>query len=113
MLIRLLNKFVLQMLIAMNAYMRNNGRHRRRQNYLHAVVEAKGYILRAYEKRLRKLDKYLKNGIIDKEQYLQLRTEFAGKADALLRCEIKSLEDYSHIRLMAVFDTAEAHEFKL
>jgi hypothetical protein len=113
MVIRLLNKFVLQMLIAMDAYMGNNGRHRKRQNYLHAIVEAKGYIIRAYEKRLRKLDKYLKNGIIDEERYLQLRTEFARKADTLLRSEIKNLEDYSHIRLMAVFDTAEAHEFKL
>lgn len=102
------------MLIAMDAYMGNNGRHRkRRQNYLHAIVEAKGYIIKAYEKRLRKLDKYLKAGVIDETQYLQLRTEFARKADTLLRCEIKSLEDYSHIRLMAVFDTADAHEFKL
>lgn len=101
------------MLIAMDAYMGNNGRHRKRQNYLHAIVEAKGYIIRAYEKRLRKLDKYLKAGVIDDAQYLQLRTEFARNADTLLRCEIKSLEDYSHIRLMAVFDTAEAHEFKL
>lgn len=90
-----------------------NGRHRKRPNYLHAVVEAKGYIIRAYEKRLRKLDKYLKDGVIDEEQYLRLRTEFARKADTLLRCEIRNQEDYSHIRLMAVFDTAEAHEFRL
>jgi hypothetical protein len=47
---------------------------------LHAIVEAKGYIIRAYEKRLRKLDKYLKAGVIDEAQYLQLRTEFARKA---------------------------------
>lgn len=97
----------------MDAYMGNNGRRKRRQNYLHAIVEAKGYILRAYEKRLRKLDKYLKAGVIDEERYLQLRTEFARKADTLLRSEIKTIEDYSHLRLMAVFDTAEAYEFKL
>ena len=100
-------------MIAMDANMGNNGRHRKRPNYLHAVVEAKGYIIKAYEKRIRKLDKYLKDGVIDEQQYLQLRTEFARRADTLLRCEIKSQEDYSHIRLMAVFDTAEAHEFKL
>jgi hypothetical protein len=101
------------MLIAMSAYPGNNGRRRKRPNYLHAVVEAKGYIVRAYEKRLRKLDKYLKEGVIDEQQYLQLRTEFARKADKLLCYEIKDQQDYSHIRLMAVFDTAEAHEFKL
>ena len=97
----------------MDANPQNNGLHRKRPNYLHAVVEAKGYIIKAYEKRIRKLDKYLKDGVIDEQQYLQLRTEFARKADILLRCEVRSQEDYSHIRLMAVFDTAEAHEFKL
>lgn len=97
----------------MDAYPENNGRHRKRPNYLHAVIEAKGYIIKAYEKRVRKLDKYLKDGVIDEQQYLQLRTEFARNTDTLLRCEIRSKEDYAHIRLMAVFDTAEAHEFKL
>ena len=97
----------------MNAYPENNGRPRKTPSYIHAVVEAKGYILRAYELRLRKLNKYLKNGIIDEDQFQQLRNEFAGNADELLRSEINNQIDYSNIRLMAVFDTAEAHEFKL
>lgn len=97
----------------MSAHPGNTGRRRKRPNYMHAVLEAKGYIVKAYEKRVRKLDKYLKDGIISEEQYVQLRAEFARNADKLLRYEVKDQQDYSHIRLMAVFDTAEAHEFKL
>jgi hypothetical protein len=91
----------------------HNGRQEKPPPYIHAVIEAKGYIVRAYEKRLRKLNKYLKSGVIDEERYCQLRNEFAGNADELLRTEIKTQQDYSNIRLMAVFFTAEAHEFKL
>lgn len=97
----------------MNTDHEHNGRQEKPPQYIHAVVEAKGYIVRAYEKRLRKLNKYLKSGIIDEERYCQLRNEFADNADELLRTEIKSQQDYSNIRLMAVFFTAEAHEFKL
>ena len=97
----------------MNTSPEHNGRQEKPPHYIHAVVEAKGFIIRAYEKRLRKLNKYLKNGVIDEERYRELRNEFAGNADELLRTEIKTQQDYSNIRLMAVFFTAEAHEFKL
>ena len=97
----------------MGSYPEQNGRPKKPPRYMFAVVEAKGYILKAYEKRLRKLNKYLKNGIIDENRYKQLRNEFAGNTDELLRTEIKDQKDYSFIRLMAVFDTAEAIEFKL
>lgn len=91
----------------------NNGRPAKLPIFIHAVIEAKSYIIKAYEKRLRKLDKYLKDGVIDKEQYLALRNEFAGNADKLLRMEITTQQEFSDIRLKAVFDTAEAHEFRL
>ena len=91
----------------------HNDRQEKPPHYIHAVVEAKGYIVRAYEKRLRKLNKYLKSGVIDEERYRQLRHEFACNADELLRTEIKTQQDYANIRLMAVFFTAEATEFKL
>ena len=91
----------------------HNGHRRKPPRYMHAVVEAKGYILKAYEKRLRKLNKYLKSGVIDESRYRQLRNEFADTTDELLRTEIKNQKDYSFIRLMAVFDTADASEFKL
>lgn len=91
----------------------HNGHPRKPPRYIHAVVEAKGYILKAYEKRLRKLNKYLKNGVIDESKYRQLRNEFADNTDELLRTEIRDQKDYSFIRLMAVFDTADAIEFKL
>lgn len=91
----------------------NNGRPAKRPIFIHAVVEAKSYIIKAYEKRLRKLDKYLKEGVINEEQYLALRNEFAGNADKLLRTEVNTEQEYSNIRLKAVFDTAEAHEFRL
>lgn len=97
----------------MGAYPEHNGHRRKPPRYMFAVVEAKGYILKAYEKRLRKLNKYLKNGVIDENKFKQLRNEFADNADELLRTEIKDQKDYSFIRLMAVFDTAEAIEFKL
>jgi hypothetical protein len=97
----------------MSTHPENNGRQEKPHHHIHAVVEAKGYIVRAYEKRLRKLNKYLKSGVIDEERYSELRKEFAGNADELLRTEIKSQQDYSNIRLMAVFFTAEAQEFKL
>jgi len=97
----------------MNTNPEHNGHSEKPPPYIHAVIEAKGYIVRAYEKRLRKLNKYLKSGVIDEAQYCQLRNEFAHNADELLRTEIKSQQDYSNIRLMAVFFTAEAHEFKL
>jgi hypothetical protein len=97
----------------MDAYRENNRLPKKLPHYMHAVVEAKGYILKAYQLRIRKLEKYLKKGIIDDEQFLELRNVFAGNADELLRAEIKDQTDYSNIRLKAVFDTAEAHEFKL
>ena len=97
----------------MNTNPDHNGREEKPPPYIHAVVEAKGYIVRAYEKRLRKLNKYLKSGLIDEERYHQLRHEFALNADELLRTEIKTQQDYSNIRLMAVFFTAEAQDFKL
>lgn len=97
----------------MNAYPENNGQPKKPPKYIHAIVEAKGYILRAYEKRLRKLDKYLRNGVIDEVRYKQLRNEFAHNADELLRFEVTDQQDYSYIRLMAIFVTAEAIEFKL
>ena len=97
----------------MGAYPDNNGHRRKPPRYMFAVIEAKGYILKAYEKRLRKLNKYLKTGVIDEDRYKQLRNEFAGNTDELLRTEIKTQKDYSFIRLMAVFDTAEAIEFRL
>ena len=97
----------------MHPYPEHNGHSNKPPKYIHAIVEAKGYILRAYEKRLRKLDKYLKNGVIDEVRYKELRNGFAIHADALLRTEVKDQKDYSHIRMMAVFDTAEAMEFKL
>lgn len=97
----------------MNAYAEGDDRPRKPPKNIHAVVEAKGFIVKAYEKRLRKLDKYLKTGIINEEEYIQFRNEFADNADALLRTEVKDQKDYSFIRLMAVFDIAEAIEFKL
>ena len=97
----------------MSSFPGHNGQSRKRSDYLHAVVEAKGYIIKAYERRLRKLDKYLKEGVITEEKYLQLRSKFSRKADKLLSYEVKDKEDYSYIRMMSVFDTADAHEFKL
>jgi hypothetical protein len=97
----------------MSAYPDNNDQPKKPPPHIHAVVEAKGFIVRAYEKRLRKLDKYLKTGVIDETTYTELRNEFAGNADALLRTEIKDQKDYSFIRLMAVFDIAEAIEFSI
>lgn len=97
----------------MDTYPENNGQPKKLPNYMHAVVEAKGYIIKAYELRLRKLDKYLKNGLINQDQYRELRNEFAKNADELLRTEIKDQNDYSNIRVKAVFDTADAHEFKI
>jgi hypothetical protein len=101
------------MLTAMNAYPESNDQPQQTFKHIHAVIEAKSFIIKAYEKRVRKLDRYLKNGIINEDQYKQLRNEFAGNADVLLRAEIKDQNDYSYIRLMAVFDVAEAIEFKL
>ena len=97
----------------MNAYPGGNGKPRKSPKYISAVIDAKSYIVKAYHKRLRKLDKYLQNGVIDEARYKQLRNEFADHADVLLRTEVKTQEDYSFIRLMAVFDTADAIEFKL
>jgi hypothetical protein len=97
----------------MSAHPDDNGPPKKPPKNIHAIVEAKGFILRAYEKRLRKLDRYLKTGVIDEERYTALRNEFADNADALLRTEVKDQKDYSFIRLMAVFDIAEAIEFKL
>ncbi|WP_207513142.1 hypothetical protein [Longitalea luteola] len=97
----------------MDAYPDNNGRPAKHPIFIHAVIEAKGFIIKAYEKRMRKLDKYLKEGLITEEQYKALRHEFATNADKLLRFEVKTKQDYSDIRLKAVFDTADAHEFRL
>ncbi len=97
----------------MGASSNNNGRPAKQPIFIHAVIEAKSYIIKAYEKRMRKLDKYLKEGVITEEQYLAYRQEFATKTDALLRTEVTSPQEYSNIRLKAVFDTAEAHEFRL
>src|SRR5581483_2473342 len=97
----------------MNADAEGNGQSKKPSKNIHAVVEAKGFIVKAYEKRMRKLNKYLKTGIINEEEYIRFRNEFADNADALLRTEVKDQKDYSFIRLMAVFDIAEAIEFKL